>query len=277
MKKILLTSLLLVTMLTGVYAQWVSSGNNLLYSAGKIGIGTSSLPAALTISSPFVAPPSGANVASNFVAGTFSVLGNTAGSYLYPFEFQHSNAGNIDRLLFSPYRRVAGPNWQGTAYRMQIAVDNSFTAGDKAYVEIGVSDPNSSGGGFISLGTEGQDRLVVTSAGTVGIGTLDTKGYKLAVAGNAVAESITVKLRGLWPDFVFDHSYKLKSLEEIEIFLLKNKHLPEIPSAKEVNDNGIELGQMNAKLLQKIEELTLILIDQNKRLKELESKQKSKL
>lgn len=200
-------------------------------------------------------------------------MGNTAGSYLYPFEFQHTNTGNIDRLLISPYRRVAGSYWQGTAYRMQIAVDNSFTNGDKAFVEIGVSDPNSSGGGFISLGTEGQDRLVVTSARTVGIGTLDTKGYKLAVNGKIRAREVKVEADN-WPDYVFKDTYKAKSLEEIEVFLIKNKHLPEIPTALDIENNGLDLGQMNAKLLKKIEELTLLLIDQNKRLKELESKHK---
>lgn len=273
MKKIFLTSLSLLFAVTGSHAQWVTNGSNQVYSAGKVGIGTSNPVATFTLT-PMLSVGTGANIATNFLAGTNYVLGNTAGSYLYPFEFQHSNNGNVDRLLFTPYRRVAGLNWQGTAYRMQIAVDNSFTSGDKAYVEIGVSDPNASGGGFISLGTEGQDRLVITSAGNVGIGTtLATE--KLAVNGKIHAKEVKVD-NDNWPDYVFDESYQTKSLKDLEAYIKKNKHLPEIPTAADVKSNGVDLGQMNAKLLKKIEELTLLLIEQNKRIEKLESDNKSK-
>lgn len=101
-------------------------------------------------------------------------------------------------------------------------------------------------------------------AGDLGVGTLDTKGYKLAVAGNMIAESVKVQLRGAWPDYVFSDSYKNPSLLETEKHIKEKGHLPGIPSAAEVKANGIDLGDMNAKLLQKIEELTLLLIQQNK-------------
>jgi len=99
------------------------------------------------------------------------------------------------------------------------------------------------------------------SSGNVGIGTTDTKGYKLAVAGNMIAESVKVKLQGAWPDFVFAKSYKLPTLQETQAHISEKGHLPGIPSAAEVKANGIDLGEMNAKLLQKIEELTLHLIE----------------
>jgi hypothetical protein len=97
-------------------------------------------------------------------------------------------------------------------------------------------------------------------AGNVGIGTYDPKGYKLAVAGNMIAESVKVQLQGSWADYVFDEGYKLPKLSEIESFVMEHKHLPEIPSAAQVKSEGIDLGQMNEKLLKKIEELTLHLI-----------------
>jgi len=103
--------------------------------------------------------------------------------------------------------------------------------------------------------------------GDVSIGTTDSKGYKLAVAGNMIAESVKVKLQGAWPDFVFTKTYKLPTLNETEVHIKDKGHLPGIPSASEVKTNGIDLGEMNAKLLQKIEELTLHLIEQNKELK----------
>jgi len=104
----------------------------------------------------------------------------------------------------------------------------------------------------------------------VGIGTEVTNGYKLAIAGNAVAEEIVVKLQQDWPDFVFSDGYELSSLSELEKSIDQNNHLPGIPSETEVTTNGIPLGKMQGKLLQKIEELTLYLIEQDKRITELE-------
>lgn len=107
-------------------------------------------------------------------------------------------------------------------------------------------------------------------SGNLGIGTLDPKGYKLAVAGNMIAESIKVKLQNAWPDYVFSKSYLLPTLQETEKHIKENGHLPGIPSANEVKTNGIDLGEMNAKLLQKIEELTLHLIEKDKQITELQ-------
>lgn len=101
--------------------------------------------------------------------------------------------------------------------------------------------------------------------GNVAIGTTDPKGYKLAVKGNIGAQEIRVE-NGSWPDYVFHKSYTLPSLRETEKFIQINGHLPEIPSAEEVKNNGVELGEMNARLLKKIEELTLHLIEKEKQL-----------
>lgn len=99
--------------------------------------------------------------------------------------------------------------------------------------------------------------------GNLGVGTLDTKGYKFAVAGDMIAESIRVKLQNSWPDYVFSEKYKLPSLSDTHKFILKNGHLPEIPSAAQVSAEGFDLAEMNIKLLKKIEELTLHLIEQD--------------
>ena len=108
--------------------------------------------------------------------------------------------------------------------------------------------------------------------GNVGIGTTaPPSGYKLAVAGKIISEEVKVKLQSSgWPDYVFSQNYKLKTLEETETFIKKAGHLPNIPSAVEVAENGISLWVMNAKLLEKIEELTLHLIDQNKKTEKMQ-------
>ncbi|AFD06644.1 hypothetical protein [Solitalea canadensis] len=125
--------------------------------------------------------------------------------------------------------------------------------------------------------------MTLSSDGSLGIGTTDTKGYKLAVAGNMIAEQVTVKLKGNWPDYVFTPSYNLLSLQETEQHIKEKGHLPGIPSAEEVKNNGVDLGEMNAKLLQKIEELTLHLIELKKeneslnvRVNQLENSKKEK-
>lgn len=108
------------------------------------------------------------------------------------------------------------------------------------------------------------NRLVINGQnGNVGIGTTNTGTHRLAVEGSIGARKVKVEASG-WSDFVFEKDYQLKSLQEVEKYISENKHLPEIPSAEEVKQDGIDLGQMDAKLLQKIEELTLYLIEQNK-------------
>jgi len=86
----------------------------------------------------------------------------------------------------------------------------------------------------------------------------------LAVKGSVIAEEIFVKLYADWPDYVFGQEYNMRSLSEVEKFIKKNKHLPDVPSESEVEEKGINLGEMDAILLRKIEELTLCTIEQQK-------------
>lgn len=112
--------------------------------------------------------------------------------------------------------------------------------------------------------------------GNVAVGTLlAPTGYKLAIAGKTITEEVKVQLQTNWPDYVFEKDYKLPTLTEVEQYINEKGHLKNIPSAKEVKDNGgIELGKMNAKLLEKIEELTLYTIEQEKEIKKLKEAKK---
>ena len=120
----------------------------------------------------------------------------------------------------------------------------------------------------------GNTRMMISSSGNVGIGTTSTFGYKLAVNGSIGSREVTVENTSPWPDFVFQPDYELRPLNEVANYVAQHQHLPEIPSQEEVAENGINLGEMNAKLLQKIEELTLYLIEEHqtnqKLLKEVE-------
>lgn len=124
--------------------------------------------------------------------------------------------------------------------------------------------------------------MFLSNSGRIGMGTnkvdcTDCSTYRLFVKDGIRTEKVKVDIASVngWADFVFKDGYNLMPLEKVEAFIKENQHLPEIPSEKQVvEQGGIELKEMNVKLLQKIEELTLHLIEQNKRIKELENKQK---
>jgi hypothetical protein len=84
--------------------------------------------------------------------------------------------------------------------------------------------------------------------------------YKLTVSGKIICEELKVELYANWPDYVFNDEYDLQPIQELKSFIATNNHLPNIPKASEVAENGLEVGEMNRKLLEKVEELTLYII-----------------
>lgn len=109
------------------------------------------------------------------------------------------------------------------------------------------------------------------SNGHVGIGTINPGAYKLAVEGMIGARKVKVTQQA-WADFVFEPDYQLDPLPSLKNYIKQNKHLPGIPTAKEVADNGLDLGEINQKLLQKIEELTLHMIQLSEKNEALEKR-----
>ncbi len=107
------------------------------------------------------------------------------------------------------------------------------------------------------------------NGGNLGIGTTDTKGFKLGVQGKIAAEEVKVAAYTNWADFVFKNDYNLPTLKEVEKHIKEKGHLKDIPSAEEVKKDGFFLGDMDSKLLRKIEELTLYTIEQQKKIDEL--------
>ena len=105
--------------------------------------------------------------------------------------------------------------------------------------------------------------------GNVGIGTLDTQGYKLVV--NGIIRAKEIKVDSDWADFVFKKDYKLPTLGEVKKHITEKGTLPGIPSESDVKANGVSLGEVNALLLQKIEELTLYVIKQQEEIEQLKA------
>lgn len=148
---------------------------------------------------------------------------------------------------------IAGPASSGA---IQIKTNGQSGGSTNRYLRLGWKDNNALFSPALSI----NDDL------NVGIGTINPDS-KLAVNGTIHSKEVKVDMQG-WSDFVFKKEYKLPTLEEVEKHIAANGHLQNIPSEDEVLKNGINLGEMNAKLLQKIEELTLYSIQQNKKIEE---------
>ena len=115
----------------------------------------------------------------------------------------------------------------------------------------------------IKFSQNAQERMRIANNGNVGIGTASPDA-KLTVKGDIHAEEVRVDLNVPGPDYVFEEDYHLPTLESLQNYIRENKHLPEVPSAKEIEANGIDLGVMNMLLLKKVEELTLYILELKK-------------
>ncbi|OFX37269.1 MAG: hypothetical protein A2X08_10955, partial [Bacteroidetes bacterium GWA2_32_17] len=166
-----------------------------------------------------------------------------------------------------------------------LSYDSLSVSGDQGIFwsdNQGSNGTNSTAGLVIAPYSNKNIGIRITSDGNVGIDTsLDTNNtpnrnpnnYKLAVNGNIGAKEVFVEITSTtWPDYVFDKKYELLSLKDVESYIDTNSHLPNVPSASEIGEKGIAVGEMNAVLLKKVEELTLYLIEQNKIINEFKER-----
>ena len=167
-----------------------------------------------------------------------------------------------------------GSKWNPSAAYLQlsdgtvtmIADGNELYTSDALYLGFGVGKNII----FREVGpTSARNLMRINANGQVGIG-IDNPRGKLDVNGTVRSKEVLIETTN-WPDYVFEKDYALMSLPETEAFINTHGHLPEVPSADEVVTNGIPVGEMNVKLLQKIEELTLHVIQLRKELNALQS------
>ncbi|KYG81907.1 hypothetical protein EV198_2509 [Roseivirga ehrenbergii] len=147
----------------------------------------------------------------------------------------------------------------------QLILENTYGVSEDWRIQAGI--PSIADNTFaIQTISNSTTRLAIKNNGYVGIGTTSPT-EKLSVDGTVLAKKVRVSTAGAdWPDFVFAPNFKLRTLNELEAYIKANQHLPEVPSAKEVEENGLDLGKMDATLLQKVEELTLYTIEQEKKI-----------
>lgn len=140
------------------------------------------------------------------------------------------------------------------------------------YGNYNTSNPATSFGFIISPWSNALSGIRMDPAGNVGIACSNTQGYTLAVNGTAIFTKVVVKTFSNWPDYVFKKNFQHPSLDSLERYIKANSHLPEIPSADSIAKTGLDLGANQATLLKKIEELTLYVIELNKKNEILEKK-----
>ncbi len=196
----------------------------------------------------------------------------------------NASFGNLNSTSPKGYANFGADNHGSVIIGSNVYVDNSV--GFNINMKLANTHPTLAGAGILIPGNQqtfqgsiifhtkepGQangeqafysPRMIVNANGNIGIGTM-TPQAKLAVEGNILAKEIKVKTDISVPDYVFEPDYELNSLDYIADYVKKNKHLPEIPSAKEIKRDGLDLAEMNLLLLKKIEELTLYAIQQDK-------------
>ena len=240
---------------------------------GEVGIGTMAPLAKLHI-------PTGQDADLSSATNGFIMLGpgNTTSLLLDNNEIMVRNTNTTAGTLAL----------QNDGGELTVGARTTINKGGEA-LKLNGADPSINfyqNGVFKSFVTQSNDGLYVgvnngnlrlDATGQVAIGGVvpAASAYKLTVTGKIICEELKVKLVSSgWPDYVFDKKYKLKSLSDVEKFIIKNNHLPNIPSAVEVEKNGIEVGDMQKKMMEKIEELTLYIISLQKQVDVLKNNQK---
>lgn len=232
--------------------------DKILFNGGKVGIGTAIPSADLEVMSPAVTGAetvlklSVSDAAQDYLKITNGT--NTDGQFIPTVEGYRTTDNRAALYLTGS---IDAKNDNGT---------NPIVVFDS---RIGTSAVTTRP--LFSWDSYGSRKMLLTSNGSLGIGTNTTGTHKLAVEGSIGAREIKVMATG-WADFVFKNDYNLPTLQEVEKHIKENGHLANIPSEKEVLENGVNLGEMNAKLLQKIEEMTLYMIEQNKEIIDLKNR-----
>ncbi|MGB3074916.1 MAG: hypothetical protein WBB36_06325, partial [Chitinophagales bacterium] len=195
--------------------------------------------------------------------GLFSVVDeNNSGSYaafLYGKVYCTGNVGigttNPQAQLQVDFGEDAEPTGGG------FIVSGSMTSTNIAIDNNEIMARNNGAVSKLFLNNDGGDVSMCYAGGSVMIGaSVPATGYLLSVDGKVMCEELKVQLSESWPDYVFDENYSMPSISELKKFVTTNKHLPGIPAADVMKEHGLSVGEMQTKMMQKVEELSLYII-----------------
>jgi hypothetical protein len=224
---------------------------------GSVGIGTNAPDEKLQVTGGRIYA-NGTGIASGFTLNTWSMYQTNADVFNLRYNLSDvltaGTNGNVGIGAASPDHKLAVNGTMAVLGGSRFSLWNPLT-NEYSYAETDASNN-------LILSTAAAEKMRITSGGNIGIGT-PTPAEKLSVNGNIIAKKIRITQTG-WSDYVFNDDYKLRDLGMVEAFIKQNKHLPEVPSTKEVEAEGISLGDNQALLLKKIEELTLYIIEMKK-------------
>jgi hypothetical protein len=241
--------------------QYLGSSNNYDLLFKVIGVEQMRIAAS---SKNFTISPAGINTVSfgKFNINSALTQNNTADNIVGLSIDKQLNSGGYTRRLF------VIPHCSGGVSPLVQSGDVGMFWTDGGNGVAGSGNKNAGAGLVIASHSDGSNGIRITAAGNVGIGVAlvnNINNYKLAVNGLIGARAVKVEVStNTWSDYVFNKEYKLRTLPELEAFVKANHHLPNIPSTAEVEKDGIDMATMDAKLLEKIEELSLYIIEQNK-------------
>lgn len=231
-----------------------SNNNSYVNNAYSFGVGTNSPTAKLHVEGS--AKFSNSNGSESIIIEGSGTT-NYAGSYLSMKAGDISTGNAFNQVQFITHRGTTGDGY----FAFQRRLNNTYHGELLQYSDV-------HGWRFFTAlnktSTGTNEALRITPDGKVGIGVdVVPAGYLFAVDGKMLTEKVIVRKSENWPDFVFEKDYILPPLSEIEEYIEENKHLPEIPSASQVEEDGQDLAEMNRLLLKKVEELTLYLIEEH--------------
>jgi hypothetical protein len=256
MKKIIIPILLVLCTIKS-FSQWATSGNNIFNSnSGNVGIGTNTPTAKLSVFNNAI--DVGINLQST---GNYSYIKAFAGTTSPINSFNRLEILGNSSPSDGPSMTLVGNDGQYPNRNGSISLCSYGTSGASIFFQ----NYNTTTGIWENHASMNKDGKFVIGSELTWVS--NTPGdYKLYVERGILTEKVKVAIKTTtdWADYVFHKNYKLKTLPELDSFIQKNNHLPGIPSTPEAIANGVDLGKMTSKLLEKIEELTLYIIQINK-------------
>ena len=241
------------TLSLSLIAAFGYSQSNVFPATGNVGVGTSSPGVPLEVQFRSTTEPASVYDHARF------------GSYIYtnglpPIVHRNSGLFISENTSSMTLRTKYSVRPNGTESFITF-IDSDFRNAATPAITLGYGTAN-----FFSLNQDGKVRISNSAINM-------PQGYRLFVEDGILTEKVKVAIKNTanWADYVFAKDYKLMPLEEVEKFTKENKHLPNVPSAEDMTVNGLDVAQMDAKLLEKVEELTLYLIEQNKQIELLKA------